>query len=207
MKRLIQLYILFFLIGISQGFVLGQDQKKEQKKDKGNSKEELLLKKVRAFVPSYKSDNEKDPYQLQALNHHKLWFFILDDKKSLHVLTFENDSLQKTSEFFEMGLFKIIDKYGMSCEDKTAQFNDLTLKPYYKFKNKAGKDFERLLYLEYGYVKKSFFRKVGNVLIFPFTFFLPKKNPYDKEIKKMQSIERNIKKKQNAYKSIVAPVI
>ncbi|WP_157491448.1 hypothetical protein [Flammeovirga sp. SJP92] len=193
-SKILKISLFLFLLGSFQNAMFAQEK-------------EGIVEKVRAFVPSYVGENDKDAYQLQAINHHKLWFFILDDKKSLHVLTFENDSLQKTSEFFEMGLFKIVDKYGMSCENKIAPVNDLTLKPYYKFKKKASKDFERLLYLEYGYVKNSFFRKVGNVIIFPFTFFLSNESSYDKAIKKMQKVEKNIQKQQNAYQSIASPLL
>lgn len=195
--NLFTISVLFLLFGTFQNFAVAQ----------GESEENELLEKVRAFVPSYVGENGQDAYQLQAINYNNLWFFILDDKKSLHVLTFENDSLQGTSDFFEMGLFKIVEKYGMTCENKIAPVNDLTLKPYYTFKKKAGKDFKRLLYLEYGYVKPSFFRKLGNFLILPFTFFLGENTSYDKAIKKMNKVDRDIQKKQNDYKSIASPLL
>ncbi|MBB6458858.1 hypothetical protein [Flammeovirga kamogawensis] len=163
--------------------------------------------KITAFSPSYVSDSEENPYQLQAIKYNKLWFFILNSQNDLEVLTIEGDSLSKTAEFFQTGVFKIIERYGMSCINQTKLINDLTLTPYYTFEGKAEKDFERILFLEYGYSKKSFFRKTINVLIYPFTFFIKKKSPYDKQLNQMNKLNGDIEKKQKAYIELSSPVL
>lgn len=172
-----------------------------------NAQTAYNLEKISVFSPSYISDSDANPYQLQAIKYNKMWFFILNTKDVLEVITIEGDSLKKTSDFFQAGVFKVIERYGMSCKTQSKRVLDLNLSPYYVFDRKAEKDFGRILFLEYGYENKSFFRKTINVLIYPLTFFIKKKSPYEKELKKMKKVQGDINKKQKAFKELTAPML
>lgn len=157
---------------------------------------------IKDFIPSYIENQESDHFNLYAVNYDKMWFFIVDHPDESIVLTLKKDSLVQMSTFLEDGMQKVISKYGFRPSNKSVNVNDLILNPYYTFNKKGSEAFKMILYLEFGYDKKTRINQWRDFLLTPFSFLSAKQTAAEKELKKMNSYKNNVLKTKKKYELI-----
>lgn len=134
--------IIFIYFVFASSYLSAQTENKEAQK---------LKSMPVSCVKDVKIDSSQTiRFEFRAIKYKKDWILVASDNSSNYVMRLQPETIQliAASDFFKIGILKVIESSNFKLKQKKEEVDDLVLYRYFKPKGKAKEQIEVLLELE-----------------------------------------------------------